>query len=193
MHSQLDTLVLQKTDPPPYGEHNGAAEDAQDIYSSNDKIFVPPQIMQKIMALKTHKERIRMVGEYMKKKGEIVKAKEKALSCQKRALDRTIKGAKNDIKDIKKAYWETVHNILDAKGQTFRSLLFSRGYGLNTCMRACRLLVAARKDEAQRFHEIETGKIEAIYQNAFKRVDEEYNDLLDLMLISDEQNAKAEV
>ncbi|KAL7953378.1 hypothetical protein V8C34DRAFT_297218 [Trichoderma compactum] len=68
MHSQLDTLDLQKTDPPPYGEHNGTAGGAKDVGSSNDKIFVPPQIMQKIMALKTHKERIRMVREYMKKK-----------------------------------------------------------------------------------------------------------------------------
>ncbi|KAF3076828.1 hypothetical protein CFAM422_000674 [Trichoderma lentiforme] len=167
MHSQRDTLMLPKTYPPPYEEHNGTAEDAKDVDSSNDKIFVPPQIMEKIMALKTHKERIRMVEEYMKKKGEIVKAKEKALSCQKRALARTIKSAKNDIKDIKKTYWETVDNILS--------------------------LVAARKDEARRFHETETRKIEAIYQNAFKRVDEEYNALLDLMLISDKQNARAEV
>ncbi|KAL6834631.1 hypothetical protein V8C40DRAFT_261341 [Trichoderma camerunense] len=167
MHSQRDTLMLPKTYPPPYEEHNGTAEDAKDVDSSNDKIFVPPQIMEKIMALKTHRERIRMVEEYMKKKGEIVKAKEKALSCQKRALARTIKSAKNDIKDIKKTYWETVDNILS--------------------------LVAARKDEARRFHETETRKIEAIYQNAFKRVDEEYNALLDLMLISDKQNARAEV
>ncbi|KAL7797731.1 hypothetical protein V8C43DRAFT_303502 [Trichoderma afarasin] len=167
MHSQRDTLMLPKTYPPPYEEHNGTAEDAKHVDSSDDKIFVPPQIMEKIMALKTHKDRIRMVEEYMKKKGEIVKAKEKALSCQKRALARTIKSAKNDIKDIKKTYWETVDNILS--------------------------LVAARKDEARRFHETETGKIEAIYQNAFKRVDEEYNALLDLMLISDKQNAKAEV
>ncbi|KAM6482035.1 hypothetical protein HDV62DRAFT_390883 [Trichoderma sp. SZMC 28011] len=167
MHSQRDTLMLPKTYPPPYEEHNGTAEDAKHVDSADDKIFVPPQIMEKIMALKTHKERIRMVEEYMKKKGEIVKAKEKALSCQKRALARTIKGAKNDIKDIKRIYWETVHNILS--------------------------LVAARKDEARRFHETETGKIEAIYQNAFKRVDEEYNALLDLMLISDKQNARAEI
>ncbi|KAL5088872.1 hypothetical protein Trisim1_006287 [Trichoderma cf. simile WF8] len=167
MHSQRDTLMLPKTYPPPYEEHSGTAEDAKHVDSSDDKIFVPPQIMEKIMALKTHKERIRMVEEYMKKKGEIVKAKEKALSCQKRALARTIKSAKNDIKDIKKIYWETVDNILS--------------------------LVAARKDEARRFHETETRKIEAIYQNAFKRVDEEYNALLDLMLISDKQNARAEV
>ncbi|KAK4076372.1 hypothetical protein Trihar35433_2932 [Trichoderma harzianum] len=167
MHLQRDTLMLPKTYPPPYEEHNGTAEDAKGVDSSDDKIFVPPQIMEKIMALKTHKERIRMVEEYMKKKGEIVKAKEKALSCQKRALARTIKSAKNDIKDIKKIYWETVDNILS--------------------------LVAARKDEARRFHETETGKIEAIYQNAFKSVDGEYNALLDLMLISDKQNARAEV
>ncbi|KAK0760038.1 hypothetical protein N5P37_007117 [Trichoderma harzianum] len=191
MDSQRDTLVLPKTYPPPYEEHNGTAEDAKDVDSPNEEIFVPPQIMQKIMALKTHKERVRMVEEYMRKKGEIVKAKEKALTCQKRARARTIKGAKNDVKDIQKAYWETVHNIMDAKDQSFR--LFSRGYGFNTCIRACRLLVTARKDEARRFHETETGKIEAIYQNAFKRVDEEYNALLDLMLISDKQNARAEV
>lgn len=189
MHSQRDTLMLPKTYPPPYEEHNGTAEDAKHVDSSNDNIFVPPQIMEKIMALKTHKDRIRMVEEYMKKKGEIVKAKEKALSCQKRALARTIKGAKNDIKDIKKIYWETVDNILYAR----RAFWSFRDYGLHTCTRACRSLVAARKDEARRFHETETRKIEAIYQNAFKRVDEEYNALLDLMLISDKQNARAEV
>ncbi|KKO99090.1 hypothetical protein THAR02_08817 [Trichoderma harzianum] len=191
MHSQLDTLMLPKTYPPPYEEHNGTAEEADDGNNHTDKIFVPPRTMKKVMALKTHQERIRMVGEYIMKKGEAVEAKEKALSHQKRALAKTIKDAKNDIKNLRRTYWQRVQNILDAKEPLIRSLLFSKSYGLD--LLACDALLAARKDEARLLHKLETEKIEDEFQKASKRVDEEYNALLDAMLASDKQAAEAEV
>ncbi|KAK4065221.1 uncharacterized protein Triagg1_8660 [Trichoderma aggressivum f. europaeum] len=182
---------MQETDPPPYREHNGTAEEADDGNSHSDKIFVPPRTMKKVMALETHQERIRMVEEYITKKGEAVEAKEKALSRQKRALAETIKDAKKDVRSLRGTYWQRVRNILDAKEPLIRSLLFSKSYGLD--LLACNALFAARKNGARLLHKKETEKIEAEFQKASKRVDEEYNALLDAMLASNKQTARAEV
>ncbi|EHK26482.1 uncharacterized protein TRIVIDRAFT_63783 [Trichoderma virens Gv29-8] len=104
----------EATDPPPYEEHNGTAKDC-------DKIFVPAQIMGKIMAIDSHHKRVRLVNAYMTRKGEVLQEREKGLYRQKRALAQRIQGANDDIRNIENTYLDTIGNILEnAKEHRFR-------------------------------------------------------------------------
>ncbi|UKZ46663.1 hypothetical protein TrVGV298_000869 [Trichoderma virens] len=137
---------------------------------------------------------VRLVNAYMTRKGEVLQEREKGLYRQKRALAQRIQGANDDIRNIENTYLDTIGNILEnAKEHRFRyffRFVFS-DYGWDEP--ACRSLVAARKAEARLLYKKETERIEVAFLKASKRVDKEYNMLLDSLLDVDRQLAAVEV
>ncbi|UKZ73247.1 hypothetical protein TrVFT333_000889 [Trichoderma virens FT-333] len=181
---------MRETKPPPY-EENG--DIIQDDDSYHGKAFIPPWITNKIMQIGSHKERVRLVEEYITRKGEIVKEKEMALTCQNRALNQAIKDAKKDANNLKKTYHQTLWSISYAKEHPNRTFWGLAGDDFGWNKFAYESLAAVRKSEAQITHKMETEKIEIAFQEAVKKFDEEYNVLLDYMSEGNRQVAAVEI
>ncbi|KAH0498471.1 hypothetical protein TgHK011_005724 [Trichoderma gracile] len=162
--------------PPPYETHTGASGNAKEDAASYETLSVPRQIMDKILTVRPHAERMRLINGYIRKKGRVIKTRDAALSGQDRALADAIKKVKRDVRGIQgtssRVLWkiavETTHPI-----RGFFAAIVKYGQ-LKSEKAAFPDLIAAGEKEARRAYQVEVDKAEAEFRDAAKQLDEKF-------------------
>jgi hypothetical protein len=162
--------------PPPYETTISAPRKAKEDAVPYETLSMPQHIMDKILAMHPHAERVRLIKEYTVRKGQIIEAREAALTQQDGVLADAIKRVKSDINDVK----ETIHRALWDIGA--RRKHFVRGfigatfkYGdMKSETAAFPELLAAGEEEARRKCQVEYQKIETEFRDAAKQLDKDY-------------------
>ncbi|PTB69930.1 hypothetical protein BBK36DRAFT_1156481 [Trichoderma citrinoviride] len=179
--------------PPPYETLAGTSDKAKEDAKSYDTLTVPPQIMDKILAVRPHAERMRLTKEYIVKKGKVIETREAALTRQGRSLADAIKRVKSDVKSIRVTRAVALGHI----GQ--RSDRFIRGF-FEACSKygdyksekaGIPELIAAGEEEVRRTYHTETRKIEAEFRDAAKQLDEKFMAYVENVLAKMEESEES--
>ncbi|PTB78079.1 hypothetical protein M440DRAFT_1420250 [Trichoderma longibrachiatum ATCC 18648] len=164
--------------PPPYSTLTGAPRKAKKEAASHDTLGMPQRIMDKVLTMRPHAERVRLIKEYTVQKGQIIEAREAALTQQDRALADAIKRVKSDLSDV----GGTIHMALWGIGTRTKHRMQLRGYiGANfkyahmkSELAAYPALLAAGDEEARRASQAEYQRIETEFRDAVTQFDKEY-------------------
>ncbi|KAL7810554.1 hypothetical protein V8C44DRAFT_118026 [Trichoderma aethiopicum] len=181
--------------PPPYSTLTGAPKKAKKETASHDTLGMPQRIMDKVLTIRPHAERVRLIKEYTVQKGQIIEAREAALTQQDRALADAIKRVKSDLSDV----GGTIHMALWGIGIRTKHRMRLRGYiGANfkyahmkSELAAYPALLAAGEEEARRASQAEYQRIETEYRDAVTQFDKEYMVYVEELLAKLEGNEES--
>ncbi|TFB04424.1 hypothetical protein CCMA1212_003510 [Trichoderma ghanense] len=162
--------------PPPYERLIGAPKNAEEDAVSYDTLSMPQRIMNKILAMRSHAERVRLIKEYTVKKGQIIQTREAALTQQDRVLADAIKRVKSDIKEVQGTIQGALWDIGTRRKHLIRGYLAANfKYGdMKSETAAFPELIAAGEEEARRAYRKEVHRAEAEFRDAAKQLDEKF-------------------